>query len=69
MKTYKVALTRTYFVSIKTEGEEQAKQFAEFYLGDSPDLSSEKDRLEKHFSIEDVKMVYNEAGEIVEVID
>lgn len=64
MKTYKVALTRTYLVSIKAETEEQAKRLSEFYLGDCPDYSNEKDRLENKFSIEDIEMVYNEAGEI-----
>ena len=69
MKTYKVALTRTYLVSIKTKNEEQAKRFSEFYLGDCPDHSNKKDRLEKKFFIEDIDMVYNEAGEIIHVED
>ncbi len=66
MKTYKVALTRTYSVSIKAENDEKAKRFSEFYLGDCPNLSNKKDRLEQKFSIEEIEMVYNEANEIVE---
>jgi len=64
MKTFKIALTRTYLVKIKAENEDRAKQFSEYFLGDCPDLSDEKERLEKTFSIEDIEMVYNEAYEI-----
>lgn len=69
MKTYKVALTRTYLVSIKADTEDHAKRFSEFYLGDCPDHSNEKDRLENNFSIEDIEMVYNESGEIVDIVN
>ncbi|MFQ5712630.1 MAG: hypothetical protein ACE5GU_01190 [Candidatus Scalinduaceae bacterium] len=69
MKTHKVALTRTYLVSIKAETEEKAKMFSEFYLGDCPDLSNTKEQLEKKFSVEYIEMVYNEAEEIVYVTD
>lgn len=69
MKTYKVALTRTYLVSIKAKSREQAKRFSEFYLGDCPDHSTKKDRMEHNFSIGEIEMVYNDAGEIVSVTD
>jgi hypothetical protein len=69
MKTYKVALTRTYLVSIKAENEVQAKRLSEFYLGDCSDHSNKKDRLEKNFIIEDIEMVYNEAEEVIDVMD
>ncbi len=65
MKTYKIALTRTYLVSIKAETEENAKRFSEFYLGDCPDLSNKKEQLANNFSLEDIEMVYNEADEIL----
>lgn len=61
MKTYTVAVTRTYLVSINAEDEDQAQRFAEYYLGDSSDLSTEKERREKNFSIENIEMIYNEA--------
>ena len=64
MKTFKIALTRTYLVTVKAESEDRAKQFSEYYLGDCPDLSDEKEQREKGFSIEDIEMVYNEADEI-----
>lgn len=66
MKTFKVALTRTYIISIKAESEERAKCFSEFYLGDFPDLSTQKDRLNKNFAIEDIELVNNNATEIIE---
>lgn len=64
MNNYKVALTRTYFVTIKAENIEKAKMFSEYYLGDCPDLSNEKNRIEKNFSIKRIEMVFNEANEI-----
>ena len=51
-------------VTVKAESEDRAKQFSEYYLGDCPDLSDEKEQREKSFSIEDIEMVYNEADEI-----
>lgn len=64
MKTFKIALTRTYLVTIKAENEDKAKELTEYYLGDFPDLSDEKDQIEKNFSIEDIEMVYNEAEQV-----
>jgi hypothetical protein len=64
MKTYRVALIRSYLVSIVAENKEKAKRLTEFYLGNCPDRSNRKDRLEQKFSIEDIELVYNEANEI-----
>ena len=64
MNTYKVTLTRTYLVTMRAENEDQAKRFSEYYLGDCPDLSNEKEQLANKFKFEDVEMVYNEANEI-----
>ena len=66
MKTFKVALTRTYIVSIKAESKERAKSFSEFYLGDCPDLSTQINRSEKKFAIDDIALVVNNATEIIE---
>ena len=65
MKTYKVALTRTYLVTISATDEEKAKRLSEFFIGDCPDSSNEKDRSEFNFSIENIEMMYNEADEIL----
>jgi len=64
MKTFKIALTRTYLVTIKAENKDRAKQFSEYYFGDCPNLSDEKEQKENNFSIEEIEMVYNEAHEI-----
>ncbi|RKZ31448.1 hypothetical protein DRQ36_01995 [bacterium] len=64
MKSFKIALTRTYLVTIKAENEDRAKQFVEYYLGNCPDLSTEKEQKEKNFSIEDIEMVHNEAQQV-----
>ena len=49
---------------MREENEDQAKRFSEYYLGDCPDLSNEKEQLVNKFKFEDVEMVYNEANEI-----
>lgn len=69
MRTYKVALTRTYLVSIKAENEEHAKAFSEYYLGDCTDLSNKREQVDKNFSIAEIELVYNEANEIVSTED
>lgn len=65
MKTFKVALMRTYIVSIKAESKERAKRFSEYYLGNCNDLSKQIDRSEKNFAIDDIEMVVNDATEII----
>ena len=69
MKTYKVALTRTYLVTINATDEEKAKKLSEYFIGDCPDSSNEKYRSEFNFSIENIEMMYNEAGEILDIDD
>lgn len=69
MQMFKVALTRTYIVSIKAESKEMAGSLSEFYLGDCPDLSTQIDRSEKNFSIEDIELVVNNANEIIETLN
>ena len=65
MKTFKVALTRTYLISIEAKTASDAKLYTEYYLGNCQDLSNRKEQIEKHFSIEEIEMVYNEADEII----
>jgi len=69
MKTYKVSLARIYLISIKAENEDRAMRFSEYYLGNCPDLSDEKEQILNHFSIEEIEMVYNEANEIVTIME
>jgi len=66
MKEYKVALTRTYIVTIEAESLEKAKRYSEFFLGDCPDKSLKKERIEKSFEIKDVELVFNDASKLLE---
>ena len=69
MKTYQVVLSRTYLVTIQAVNQEQAKVLSEFYIGDCADLSNERDRMEKNFSIEKIEMVNNEAIQIINEVE
>lgn len=65
MKTFEVFLVRSYIVTISCEDEDQARTYVEYFLGDSPDLSSPKDQEERKFKIEEIKMTFNEAYEMI----
>jgi len=69
MKKYRVALTRTYLITITANDKEDAKRLSEFYIGDCPDSSIKKDRSEFNFLIEDIEMMYNNAEEILDEND
>ncbi len=51
-------------MTINATDEEKATRLSEFFIGDCPDSSNEKDRSENNFSIENSEMMYNEAKEI-----
>jgi len=67
MKTFNVMLTRAYRVQIEAKDEKSAKELVEFYLGDPEDKSSEKDRSQHNFNIQEIEMAMNEASEAEEV--
>ena len=64
MKTFKVILTRAYAVEVGAKNENEAKYFAEFYLGNPPDLSTEKEKKKNKFQFGEMEMVMNEAMEV-----
>lgn len=68
MKKYEVLLTRSYVITICAQDEDQARKYAEFYLGDCPDLSKSKDREDQKFKIEEIEPTFNEAYEAKEII-
>ena len=68
MKTFRVSLVRSYVVFIKSEDEESAREYNEFYLGDCPDLSTAEDRKKNNFSIIESEMTFNEAIEAEKLI-
>jgi hypothetical protein len=67
MKKYEVLLARSYIVTIYAEHEDQARRYTEFYLGDCPDLSKQKDRRDGKFKIKEIEMTFNEAFESKEI--
>ncbi len=69
MKRYKVALSRAYIVTIDAENKEKACRYAEFFMGDCPDLSTLKDRQKYEFSIQEIEPAINDAIDVEEVKD
>lgn len=66
MKTYKVLLHRDYIVNIDANNEEEAKQLAEFFIAGEKDASTEKEREQHSFRINEIEMVNNDAFEAEE---
>jgi hypothetical protein len=64
MQTFKVTLSRAYFVTIDAEDKESAKQLVEYFIGDPKDESSEKEKAEHNFQIGEIEMAMNEATEV-----
>ena len=64
MNTYKVSLHRDYIVSIDATNEEKAKQLAEFFIVGEKDASTDKERTQYNFKINEIEMVTNDAFEV-----
>ncbi len=69
MKTFRVALTKTYLVKINAENETEARHCAEFFTGDIADISDETNRAEYNFNIEEIECWVNEAFEVEESVE
>ena len=67
MKTYLVSLVRSYGVIIKAKNKEKALRYAEFYIGDCHDLSTQNDREKDRFSIIEIEPTMNETLDVEEV--
>jgi len=67
MKKYKVLLSRDYIVEIKAENENEAKEFAEFFVSFGSDSSSKIDHQKYDFEIERIGAVTNNAFEVEEI--
>lgn len=63
MKTFNVMLTRAYRVQVQAENEKSAKELVEFFIGNPRDESTEKERSQYKFNIEEIEMTMNEAFE------
>jgi hypothetical protein len=68
MKTFRVSLTKSFLVTINAHNELDARHFAEFYTSDVKDISTEKDRQNEKFVIEEIECTVNEAFEVKETI-
>lgn len=66
MKKYMVSLVRDYAVVISAKNENEAKELAEYYIGGEKDLSTEKDRINHKFRIEQIEMTTNDAIDVEE---
>ena len=66
MKTYKVLLHRDYVVNIDAKNEEKAKSLAEFFIAGEMDASTEKEKEQHSFRINEIEMVTNDAFEVKE---
>ena len=64
MKNYRVALHRDYIVNIKAKNKEEAKFLAEYVIGGERDISTEKEKKQFKFKIEEIEMVTNDAFEL-----
>ncbi len=67
MKTYKVLLHRDYIVSIDAKNEEEAMFLAEFFIAGEKDASTEKEKEQHSFRINEMEMVTNDAFKVEEV--
>ncbi len=66
MKKYVVSLVRGYVVAISAKSEQEAKRFAEYYIGGESDLSDEREKERFQFRIEHIEMTTNDAIDIEE---
>jgi len=66
MKTYKVLLHRDYIVNIDANNEEEAMKLTEYFIAVEKDASTEKEREQHSFRINEIEMVTNDAFEVEE---
>jgi hypothetical protein len=61
MKLFEVILTKSYVVTINADTEHEALELAEFFTDDVKDISTENDRKNYRFSIQNIDCKVNEA--------
>ncbi len=64
-RAYKVLLHRSYIVDVLAESRDEALQYAEFYIGNPADISTENEREKHNFKVRNIEMSYNDAPETV----
>jgi hypothetical protein len=66
-KLYEVLLTKSYKIQIKAESNEVALRMSELFTSDIIDISTEKEKLDNYFQIEEIKCLENNAFECNEL--
>ena len=64
MKSYKVLLHGDYIIHIAADDEEKAKFLAEFFIAGESDASTDKEKEQYSFRINEIEMVGNDAFEV-----
>ena len=67
MKIFEIVLTKSYVVRVTAENQTDASQLVELFTGDIQDISTENDRKEHNFTIQNIDCKVNEAMECNEI--
>lgn len=67
MKTFEIVLTKSYLVRVTAENHADASQLVELFTGDIQDISTENDRKNLNFTIQNIDCKVNEAMECKEI--
>ncbi len=67
MKTFEIILTKSYVVRVTDENQTDASQLVEFFTSDVQDISTENDRKNHSFTIQDIDCKVNETMECNEI--
>jgi hypothetical protein len=62
-RAYKVLLHRSYIVDVLAKSGDEAMQYAEFFIGNPTDISTESEKEKHNFKIRNIEMSYNDASE------
>jgi len=69
MKNFEVVLTKSYVVRIQAEDESKAKELSEIFTSDIIDISTNIDRKNHNFEIQDIDCKINETFEVIEIYE
>lgn len=67
MKIFEIVLTKSYVVRVTAENQTDASQFVELFTSDVQDISTENDRKNHNFTIQNIDCKVNEAIECEEI--
>lgn len=59
-QTFQVEVTKSFLVTIEAKNRQDALELAVFFTSDIQDLSSEKDKKEHDFSIEEIENTFTQ---------